>query len=299
MKLIYHEGKNFGDALNPIIFNHYIPELLNPNSQISLLGIGSILGLKQNIKGKKVVFSSGYAAHQTDTYGKLPKLDKNWDIICVRGPLTAKALGIEHKLAVADGAILIPKILPLSNLGGNDIGFMPHHKSMDMFSGWPQLCKELNISLISPSLPPLEIINKLSKLKLLITEAMHGAIVADAYRIPWMPVKLYPFINEFKWNDWGQSVGLETLKFHNVTYQLHNQAFLNEVIKNKSQNLLPNILTNQIAQKVFHSRIKQVRKEFASLIKNHQPQLSPNGIIELKQELLIERFQHLKKMYGE
>ncbi len=38
---------------------------------------------------------------------------------------------------------------------------------------------------------------------------MHGAILADAYGIPWTPVKAYPHTTEFKWRDWGGSLDLD------------------------------------------------------------------------------------------
>ena len=43
----------------------------------------------------------------------------------------------------------------------------------------------------------------------LLAEAMHGAIVADALRVPWVPVKTTQDILGFKWRDWCSSMNLE------------------------------------------------------------------------------------------
>ncbi len=38
---------------------------------------------------------------------------------------------------------------------------------------------------------------------------MHGAIVADALRVPWLSVSSGPQINRFKWRDWCDSLALD------------------------------------------------------------------------------------------
>src|SRR3569623_1144475 len=42
-----------------------------------------------------------------------------------------------------------------------------------------------------------------------MTEAIHGAIVADTLRVPWIPVACSPEVAPFKWIDWTQSLGLD------------------------------------------------------------------------------------------
>ena len=92
MKLTYCEVNNFGDKLNPIIFNYLLSDVLDNNDEELFVGIGSILGFeKLRNNKKKIVFTTGYAYHNP------PHLDDTWDIICVRGPLTAKALQISEK----------------------------------------------------------------------------------------------------------------------------------------------------------------------------------------------------------
>lgn len=50
----------------------------------------------------------------------------------------------------------------------------------------------------------------------ILAEAMHGAIVADALRIPWIPISCSRIILEFKWQDWLSSLNL-SYEAHPVT----------------------------------------------------------------------------------
>jgi succinoglycan biosynthesis protein ExoV len=47
---------------------------------------------------------------------------------------------------------------------------------------------------------------EIQQTEILLAEAMHGAIVADALRVPWIPVRMYSQFMEFKWRDWTQSI---------------------------------------------------------------------------------------------
>ena len=48
-----------------------------------------------------------------------------------------------------------------------------------------------------------------NKSKLVVTEAMHGAIVADAFRVKWIPVSWHNFIVDYKWRDWCGSLNMQ------------------------------------------------------------------------------------------
>jgi len=53
------------------------------------------------------------------------------------------------------------------------------------------------------------VIKELIASEYVITESLHGAIIADAYGIPWLPITTMPAINPFKWHDWCESINIE------------------------------------------------------------------------------------------
>ncbi|WBL26388.1 polysaccharide pyruvyl transferase family protein [Zunongwangia sp. HGR-M22] len=203
MKLIYYQkNKNFGDALNPYIFNKLIPNFFDEDPTSIFLGIGSILQFNFPKAQKKAVFSTGFA------YGEVPKIDSTYDVFCVRGPITAKKIGVDPKLAITDGAALLRDFdFPIKQKKFK-VSFMPHHQS-DCYYDWKKICDRVGFNYINPLSPFLEVIDAIQSSQVIIAEAMHAAIVADTLRVPWIPLKMYPSINELKWNDWTSSLDMQ------------------------------------------------------------------------------------------
>lgn len=195
---------NFGDDLNELIWRDVLSDEALSAENVTLVGIGSILNdvFVPKVGHKIVVLGSGIS------YSQPPAGYRNWDIIAVRGPFTATIVGMPDK-AVTDGAILLAAskrlIPPTTNQG--DVVFIPHHKSVRC-TPWKLIAKEAGLVYVSPQQPVQDVLSALSKAKLVVTEAMHGAIVADTMRIPWVPVISNPAIDEFKWRDWTLSMGL-------------------------------------------------------------------------------------------
>ncbi len=208
MKLYYHKGRNFGDQLNPMIFDYFLPNTFNENDPDLFVGVGSLIGLVSRFPQKKLIFSSGLADGDAGTYGPVPQNLSTYEFLCVRGPLTAKRLNLDPTLAITDGAILLAAMdLPLVR-SYEVISFMPHAGS-ELFYDHQKMADELGWQLISPSEEPMQVLQKMMRSKLIITEAMHGAIVADTLRIPWIPYSGFSTINHFKWSDWCLSMDLK------------------------------------------------------------------------------------------
>ncbi|TYX27701.1 hypothetical protein FCG76_028230, partial [Klebsiella pneumoniae] len=88
---------------------------------------------------KWFVFSSGVG------YGYPPVNfgDDNWNILCVRGPLSAKILGLDKNKAITDGAALLNTLDEFKPLPENErkgIIFIPHHHAL-LSGQWELACK--------------------------------------------------------------------------------------------------------------------------------------------------------------
>lgn len=207
MKLVFFRGKepNFGDELNLHVWPALLPKgFLDEDESELFVGIGSIIGDHLPAKARKFVMGSGYAG-----YMGLPDVhDGSWDIRFVRGPNTARTLKIDPTLSICDSAIL----LRLMDLPPPDettgVAFMPHYESLER-GNWAEACRMAGMTLIDARDPVDKVLSQLRGAKLLITEAMHGAIVADALRTPWIGAKPIYGGHHKKWLDWAGALDLD------------------------------------------------------------------------------------------
>jgi len=207
MKLTYFKGHvpNFGDELNTYMWPRLLPrDFLDDDDGELFLGIGSILWEHYPKEARKYVFGSGYGG-----YAAAPDVhDGTWDVIFVRGPRTAAQLDLPPSKGICDSAILLRKLdlpAPAEDIG---IAFMPHFHSFSR-GHWPEACAQAGIRLVDPRDDVEKIISEIRGARMLITEAMHGAIVADALRTPWLAVRPIHAENAAKWSDWAESLGLD------------------------------------------------------------------------------------------
>lgn len=217
MRLYYHLDPrgNFGDDLNPWLWGQVLPDYFNgvcyhepalrePGADADdlFVGIGTLLNEYVPSSPRKAVMGTGMG------YGKPPRVDKHWKFYCVRGPLTARQLGLGENVAVTDGAALCGRFLQREGRVTHTFGFMPHHDTARS-SYWRSVCDKAAILYIDPRDSFGVVLAGLQACDVLIAEAMHGAIVADALGIPWVAVETNPTVLSFKWEDWCASLGLE------------------------------------------------------------------------------------------
>lgn len=300
MKLLFHHSKekNFGDELNRTIWETLIPNFFDNDDSIYFLGIGTILKKPEVNFEKMVVFSSGCG------YGEKPVIDNRYKVLCVRGKYTCKELGLNENLGIGDGAILLKGIETQTIEKKYKISYIPHILSEFLYD-WRSIAEEIGFNYISPSSKVEDVIYQIKASEMVITEAMHGAIFSDTFRVPWIPVRSNWNVIPFKWLDWLSVLDTE---FNPIGLPVLNNPI---IIKNKIVNQLHRFkikhekLANSIASYSaypidFYTRSIN-RKKVVRLLNDaanyREPSLSKDYALDNVYANLMEKLDEFKGEY--
>jgi succinoglycan biosynthesis protein ExoV len=88
------------------------------------------------------------------------------------------------------------------------VGFMPHFESA-ADGAWRQAAQAASVTLIDPRDDTAAILAAIGRCRVLLSEAMHGAIVADAMRVPWVALRPLMPIHRAKWHDWADALDMQ------------------------------------------------------------------------------------------
>lgn len=273
MKLHYYKPdnntSNFGDELNVFIWKKYFSDLFDNSSSKVFFGIGTIIKEAEKYYSEVeevLVFGSGVRSD------KIKILD-NVKIIFVRGPLSAKVLEVPKKY-ITDPAILTPNVFKVSDCDKKKkwkFSYMPHFSSSN--DNYKNVFNSIGVNYIDPTDDVEKIIKEINQTKILLTEAMHGAIVADAYRVHWIPIKSYESFNYFKWNDWALSNKLNIYinvipRFYSndrgIKFLIKKFLFILKMSKIKKRK--PYLSSNE----VFNENLRKIQKAIVGFKKDYE-----------------------------
>lgn len=296
MKLYYYIDKrgNFGDDLNPWLWSKLIPALINDDDSEIFVGIGTLLNNNIPASPRKIVFGSGVG------YGSaLPTVDEKWKFYCVRGPMTAARLGLPDSYAITDSAALVPTVFHANDSKRAGTAFIPHHQSAWRLD-WERICREVGIRYIDPRKDVDTVLGEISRSSAIIAEAMHGAILADSFRIPWMPVVLYDHILQPKWHDWTGSLAMEYAPVQlkgvwNPDYNYSKLDRLKIVAKRSLGKVgLDSATWTPSPPRSATREIESFIGQFDRITRNPSLTLSKDGVFDEVSSRLVEKLEQLK-----
>jgi hypothetical protein len=191
---------NFGDELGPWLADIFLPpqgSVLRPDLQLLL--VGTLLNANSIQPGPKIIFGAGSG------YGAPAIPNEDWDVRFVRGPLTARALRLPEEKAVTDPAALVAMLLKRPPTPSFPVSYMPHFSQLS--PALEKACDSLGINLIDPRWKVERVLNDIRDSGKVLSQALHGVVVADALRVPWVAVD--PGSDHwFKWRDWAAGMEL-------------------------------------------------------------------------------------------
>ncbi|MDR6733882.1 polysaccharide pyruvyl transferase family protein [Sphingobacterium sp. 2149] len=229
VNLIYWDGKNFGDALSPRLIEELtgLPvqyKSWNPSaidrlkklsmqlirfrfsacrgilwpSQDSLIAVGSVIRWGNR---KSSVWGAGFM-NADDPFGV-------GRVYAVRGKYTSQkleAMGYPRCDTFGDPAVLLPLWIRGKEKKTKQLGVIPHWKEVDAF-------REkfgTDINLIDFRTVDVErIIDEITDCAYILSSSLHGLIVAHAYGIPALWIKMgYIDTDGFKFDDYFSSVDI-------------------------------------------------------------------------------------------
>jgi succinoglycan biosynthesis protein ExoV len=205
MKLVYFRSrqKNFGDDLNAALWPVLAPDLFDEDPQTGFVGIGTIIGMPVGALRRLHVFSSGIGNDPVSNWQG--KEVRYW---CVRGPISARVLGLEPDAALTDGAILVPGTpgFPERATGDGATLVIPHFETI-AHPGWDAVARLTGYEVLDPRDDPAPVVARIARARLVLTESLHGAILADAYGVPWLAFGTSRNFGATKFVDWRASLG--------------------------------------------------------------------------------------------
>lgn len=207
---------NVGDLLAPIITERITnKEVVKVFKEIPekyqreriLAGLGSFLGYYGDypLSVWGTGFEPGYLnrAARANLGNRL-----KWKYFAVRGHLTKSVLGIKEDIVIGDAALVMPKLYNPIFLKDNPKRYFKHYSN----NLNPNISEDFIIH--STKMNPFKAIDLISNSTFVFTEALHIAILAHAYGIPWAWSLNKHKRAMFKWFDWFSSLEIASQWFH-------------------------------------------------------------------------------------
>lgn len=288
INLIFYNLNNYGDALNPLLFNEltgveiqnkdYIPTIFSAVKigfkyistldksiidatvfpwQKTIVGIGSIIRMSNK---RACIWGSGFM-NETERC-------KGGTVYAVRGKLTSEKLvdqGFPLCDVYGDPALLLPLFIPAQK-ANIKIALIPHYKEVDYFiKNYGDRYHIINLK----SRDVERITKEIASCEYVLSTSLHGLIVAHAYQIPALWIKHgYIDTDGFKFYDYFSSVGIPFYDgIENINTVLENESNWRDLFSQYSDMCLINIDLDSLQSRLLKAFPYTLKEEYRKMIK--------------------------------
>jgi len=211
-RFFWHIGTpNFGDDINPAFFTLLTGRavrLRTDRTKSHFLGMGSIL---EKATAESVVLGSGLLRKPVGPAVTTAR------VIAVRGRLTRDYLGAGEDVLLGDPMVLLDQVYRPPAGKSYALGVVPHVSQVSVF----RKMAPPGLKVIDPADTPWKVIEAIASCERIMSQSLHGLIVADALRVPnlWIVPSASMAGGEFKFEDYFST--LDSAKYpHAATASL-------------------------------------------------------------------------------
>lgn len=293
MKMYFYRGRrpNFGDVLNVWLWPRLLPGFFDDDERELFIGIGSTLFDFLPRESRKIVFGAGYGG-----YTAVPAIDDRWKFYFVRGRLTAAALGLDDDLGVGDAGILVRSCVARVARKAHKISFMPHWESA-ADGQWAEASRAAGLHYIDPCDTVDNVLTQILESEVLVAEAMHGAIVADALRVPWIAVRPIQSPNRAKWHDWASALDV-TVRWARVSPSNALELAMSLTGRNKTR-AIDIRARGQRLRGIAPGAFKELAAWSLARVASREPSLSSDAAIDRAHTRMLEALDRLKTDFAD
>jgi hypothetical protein len=206
--------RNFGDYLSPLIVEAVSGKQVEyaPLSRADLMAIGTILIRERKarflgFKRKIHVWGSGCGQEDESFSGR-------HYYHAVRGAETLRRIeGNVGPVTLGDPGLLAPLLLKKAVAKQYKIGFVPHYVDKGLSTVVEFIDKNKEVHFIDVHKPPIQVIEEIAACEFVISSSMHGLIVADAFKVPNVRIRLSARVkSELKYKDYYSAFNISQPK---------------------------------------------------------------------------------------
>ncbi len=178
------EHRNFGDDLNGVLWPVLLPGFFDQVEDTQFLGIGSILDDRHHPDLTKLVAGAGFGGYRPKRFsGQV--MGSFIGSACKR---TCRFWACRPNLASATRRRCcrsrdFPRCASRETLASFRIS------KAQLRGAWPDVAAIAGATLIDPRDDPLTVMAAIGKCRVIMSESLHGVIVADALRVPWIAIR--------------------------------------------------------------------------------------------------------------
>jgi succinoglycan biosynthesis protein ExoV len=197
-------ARDFVDAIDAALWPRLLHDFERTAATHDVHGVGAVLSRRSHALARRQLVLGAGADRRS------ARVDAQWNVAWVRGPRSARRLRLPEDRALADASLLLRHArpdLPWTTEPRGDVVLMPRYAAASR-GDVRRLAALVGAVPCDPASPLPEVVRAIAGARLLVTECVHGALLAELLNVPWRAFASSADVDACAWLDACDSFGL-------------------------------------------------------------------------------------------